>query len=206
MEELIEILRNADSDKSNKTARDKKAVGQMSDQYLVPLANRIVELGGPEHVFIGGLTSKTKPQYVAELRLVMPGVDTLQPRLRIALEKRNKNPELEVYDYFFGVTIVHRWAAPDETGYAGHIRWGFWSNSPKVKDRIVPPYRYLCGTLKWKLDGRLMSRPIVNLKSQWLSLVGGRVDIADIGDADELKALQERIAQEMTLMSNAIHR
>lgn len=206
MEQLIEILGNADSEKGNKTARDKKAVAQLSDAYLLPLANKIVELGGPEHVFIGGLTSKTKPQYVAELRLPNPSIPELAPRLRIALEKRNKNPELEVYDYAVGVTIVHRWTAPDGSEYAGHIRWGFWATSPKVKERIVPPFRHLCSTLQWKLDNRLMSRPVVNLKSLWLSLVGGRVDLSEIEDVASLTALQERIAQEMTLLSNAIRR
>lgn len=206
MEQLIEILGNADSDKANKTARDKKAVAHVSDNYLLPLANRIVELGGPEHEFIGGLTSKTKPQYVAELRLAVPEIPDLQPRLRIALEKRNKNPELEVYDYFAGVTIVHRWTGPDEEEYSAHIRWGFWATSPKVKDRIVPPYRWLCGTMKWKPEGRLMSRRVVNLKSLWLSLVGGKVDVSEVLDVESLTELQERVAQEMVLLSNAIRR
>jgi hypothetical protein len=205
MDEILEILKQADSARGGKVARDTKTVDTVVEGFLLPLSARIAELGGPAHEYVGGAATKTKPQYLAELRLQVPQPPALAARLRIALEKRVKGTEDDpaIHNYASGVTIVQR-ASPANGDFAAHIRWGFWTHAPKVKERIVPPFQHFVGVLGWKPAATLISRPVLGLKSYWLSMVGGLVDVADIADTAALTALQDRIATEMVALSSEL--
>ena len=207
MNDLMDILLRADSERADQTACDSKAVDALVGSFLLPLAERIVEKGGPQHNYASGIIGKKKPQHIAELHIETPELAELQPGLRIALEKRSKggNENPDHYHYWVGATVVQR-ANSNYGAYPAHIRWGLWTHAPKVKERIRGPYRQLCSKLEWSPKACIVSRPVLNLKSFWLTLVGGLVEVAELTDRDALASLQERIAAELVALSKALRR
>ena len=207
MNDLIEIFGRADSERANHTARDAEVVDKMVDAWLLPLAKRIADGQGPAHTYAGGAAAKTKPQFIAELRLEAPEPADLEPRLRTALEKRSrKEPEQpEFHPYAVGVTIAQR-ASEAFGGHPAHIRWGFWTHAPKAGKRIMPPYRYLCDQLEWDAKASIVTRPVLNIKRFKLTLVGGLVELSTLTDADAIAAVTDRIATNLIALSAAIRK
>lgn len=207
MDDILEILKQADSARGSRIARDSSVVDTVVEKFLLPLSARITELGGPAHEYLGGATTKTKPQHIAELRLQVPEQDQLSARLRIALEKRARGMEdnPDIYSYHAGLTIVQR-ATGASGDYGAHLRWGFWTHAPKVKERILPPYQHFGASLGWKPAAAVISRPVIGLKSYWLSMIGSMVEVSDIESGAAVTALQERIATELVSLSNELRR
>lgn len=207
MDDILEILKQADSPRGSRIARDPKAVDTVVEQFLLPLSARIVELGGPAHEYVGGAATKTKPQYIAELRLQVPEPAGLSARLRIALEKRVRGQEddPQIHSYFAGLTVVQR-ASAASGDFGAHLRWGFWTHAPKVKERILPPYQHFGAALGWKPPAGVISRPVIGLKSYWLSMVGGIVEVSEIESGAALTTLRERIATELASLSNELRK
>lgn len=198
---FMKIIQLADQE-PNRTASDGKIIADLCEIFLSPIGQRVALLGGPKQKAIGGETRTRNSQFVAELRLEVPPFDDLFPRIRIALEGGGAQARL----YDIGVTVGQRWTPDRGEGHAAHVRWGFWTHDPKVVDRIARPFRYVCQQRGWDPTLWYLARPITNLPSFHLSMLGQERDVAQLARLDTLEDLMDEIARDLVSIAGAIRK
>jgi hypothetical protein len=195
---LKELLTKA-NDAADKSARSKKLASEVAEKILRPIEERVAKLGGPETAHIGG-TSSTKPQFVAEYRVEVPGQEDLIPQLSFALEnEKKKHALLEI-----GVTIGQAWTDPKtEEHYPAHLRWGaFCLAGDKVK-RVQGPLRVVNRYTEEKFDV-MTPRPVTNKAGGMLSMVGKMKTLEELDGIESFEALADEIAQDLVTLSVAV--
>ncbi len=195
---LKELLTKA-NDAADKSARSKKLASEVAEKLLRPIEERVAKLSGPDTDHMGG-TSSTKPQFVAEYRVEVPGPEDLIPQLRFALEnEKKKHALLEI-----GVTIGQAWTDPKtEEHYPAYIRWGaFCLAADKVK-RVQGPLRVINRYTEDAFEV-MTPRPVTNKASAMLSMVGKIKTLEELEGVESFEALADEIAQDLCTLSIAV--
>jgi hypothetical protein len=195
---LKDLLEKA-NDAADKSARSKKLASEATEKILRPIEERVSNLQGPETDHLGG-TSSTKPQFVAEYRVMVPEREGLIPQLRFALENdKKKDALLEL-----GVTIAQAWTDPKtEQHYPAHIRWGAFCLAADKAKRVQGPLRVINRYVDDALEV-MTPRPVTNKPTATLSIVGKLKTVEELGSFDSFEALADEIAQDLCRLAVAI--
>lgn len=197
MQRLLEVLRDAEA-RPDATAADQEVRDQVWDLVLGPVEALVVDAG--LRSVKTGKGSTDRPQFIAEYRVVTPERDQLHRGLRVALGNAGS--------FDIGVTVCQAWADTTRQSrrlYPAHIRWGAWSHTPRVAEKIAGPFRAIARRLDWPETSILDPRPITNMPAFTLSMLGKPRREAELSESS-LDALIAEIADDILALEQAVRR
>jgi hypothetical protein len=200
--ELEKILRAADTE-PERTASDGNAIAKVGELLLSPVEAMVEGMTGLAREHLGGVASK-RSQNICEYRCAVPERERLVAPLRIALGTRKSTTKDAAY--FLGVTVGQAWEETrrgEEISHAAQIRWGLWTHTSKVKDRIAGPFRGLAEAAGRPLV-HLPSHPILNSKNFYLSMLGNIVFADGLSKFESLDELIANIAADLAVIVGAM--
>ena len=202
----LEILRDVlaqGNDAPDKTARSKVQVQKAIDGVLKPIESKLAEIEGPKTAFMGGHTGRTKPQFIAELRIEVPEDRSLWiPQMRIALENEKKNDAVVE----LGFTIAQSWTDKKRgNAYPAHIRWGAWTLAADKARKIRGPLAIMGRAVGAGIE-RLPERPVTNKPTGTISMLGKMRMPEELDGLSSLEELATEVAADLMLLSRALLR